>query len=218
MYKKNFEYQIKQLKITYSKEGFKKLILNFFYILLNKFMPIGFTYKLDLDKLEYTPSPKGFTFKAMTTNDLKSIFHDYKDEIDENIHKDLLKKLNDPAYSGFIIKKEDKICGYCFLNYGTTYPILKNKFLDEKNNGHILNDYVFKNYRGQRIQQYAFYKRIQNLKQKNYKTATALIAIQNYPSRRSVEKMGFKKCVLCYHFRFGKWIRSRNLFKIIGKN
>jgi len=185
-------------------------------------MPIVFTYKLELDKIKYdkigfNPPIEGLTFDNMTIYDLNKIFHDYRDEINENTNKDLLTKFNDPTYNGFIIRRGDKICGYFFLNYGTTYPILKTKYVDERYNGYILSDYVFKKYRGRQIQQYAFYNRIQLLKKKNYKTATAVIAIHNYPSRRSIDKMGFKKCVMCYYFRCGKWIRSRDLFKIIEK-
>ncbi len=217
MEKNKIEYELKQLKTTYVRRGFKQLILRNFYYVLMQFMPIGFTYKLDLDKIEYSPPEKGLKFESMTIQDLDVIFHDYKDEMNEYTYRDLLKKLKDPAYNGFIMKKDDKICGYCFINYGTTYPILKIKYVDEKHNGYLLNDYVFKKYRGQKIQQYDLYNRLQVLKKKKYKTATGLVALRNYPSWSNMEKFGFKKCVMCYHFRCRKW-RSKDHFKIIKKN
>jgi len=63
MKKRDVEFQIKELKITYFKRGFKQLILRIFYYVLIQFMPIGFTYKLELDKIAYIPSTKGLASK-----------------------------------------------------------------------------------------------------------------------------------------------------------
>lgn len=218
MKKKDIEYELKQLKITYINKGFKRLILRLFDYFLKRFMFIGYTYKLDLDKMVYIPPGGGLTFQGMTIPDLDLISQNYKDEINEKLYQDLFEKLNNPKFNGFIVKKDGKICNYCFIHYGTTYPILKNKYVDLECNGYLLNDYVFKKYRGQKIQEYDIYNRLKILKKKNYKTATGLIERYNYPSCASYEKFGFKKCVICYFFRFGKLMRSRDHFKIISRN
>ena len=215
MRKKKIENELTQLKTTYIKRGYKQLLIRLLDYFLMQFMAIGYTYKLDLNKIEYVPPMEGLTFETMSILELDSIFRDYKDEINEKSYQDFLEKLNNQTYDGFIMKKEGELCGYCFINYGTTYPILKDNYVDEKYNGYLLTDRVFKKYQNQKIHQYAIYNRLQVLKEKNYKTATALVKKYNYPSRASIEKFGFKKCVICYFFKFGKRMRSKDYFKII---
>jgi len=215
MIKNLYNQVLNQIQTIYAERGFKHLLKRLFNYVLMQFIDIGYTYKLDLDKIEYIPPSKGLTFERMTIHNLDSIFRDHPDEINEQTYLDLLEKLKDSNFNGFNMKKDGEICGYCFINYGTTFPILKTQYVDERNNGYLCTDYVFKKYRIQKIQQYEIYNRLQKLKKKNYKTATGLVEKYNYPSRASIEKFGFKKCVICYFFRFGNLIRSKEHYKII---
>ena len=141
------------------------------------------------------------------------MYSKYWGELDKKVYQDLLGKLKNPQYDGFIIRKDNEICGYFFLNYNNTEPKLNIKYIDMKYNGYLTTDYVFKKYRGENLQEYEIYKRLEILKQRNYKTATSLLHKTNYPSINSYKKFGFKKYVICYYFRFGKYMESKINYK-----
>jgi ribosomal protein S18 acetylase RimI-like enzyme len=206
----------KQIRTTNTENGFRHLISRIYYFILRQFIDIGYTYKIYLDKIENIPPLKEFTFEVMNISDIDTIFHTYPKEINEQTYLELTGKLHDSNYDGYIIKKEREVCGFCFINYKISYPILKNQYVDNKFNGYLCYDYVFKKYRNQKIHQYEIYNRLQLLKKKNYRTATALVNKYNYPARRAYEKLGFKKCVMSYNFQFIRWMKSTMKYKILN--
>jgi ribosomal protein S18 acetylase RimI-like enzyme len=215
MKKSEIQFLLNRIKINYTEKGFKRLLLYLFNFIIEQFIVITYIYKLELDKISYNPPDKGLTFEIIKVQDLDLIHLKHKEEDDENSYQQFLEKFKDPENNGFITKKDNEICGYFFIKYKNTYPVLKEDYVDINDNGYLSYEYVFKKYRGQKIQQFNINTRLQMLKEKNFKTATAIILKTNYPSIRSFEKFGFKKCVIFYFFRFGKWIRSKDHFKII---
>ena len=215
MEKRIIKNEFLQLKKTYVKGGFKPLLERFFNYFLMQFVVIGYTYKLDLDKIQYVPPSRGLTFETMTIYHLDEIYHGYKDEMNERVYQDLLRKLKTPKFEGFIVKKDGEICDYCFINYKSSFPRMEFPYVDEKNNGYLLTDYVFNKFRNQKIQQYDIYSRLMVLKQKNFKTATGIVERYNYPSRSSIEKFGFKKCVIGFFFKCGNRRLSKDHFIVL---
>ena len=205
------------LRKAYARGGMKLLLEQFLDFFLMQFIAIGYTYKIDLAKIQYMPQSRELTFEKMTIHHLNEIYRNYKAEVTEQVYKDLRWKLENPEFEGFILKKEDEICNYSFIKYGTTFPILENKYVDEKKNGYLLTDYVFKRFRGSKIQQYDILMRLMVLKEKKFKTATGVVERYNYPSRSSIEKFGFEKCVIGFHLTFGKKKISSDYFKVINK-
>jgi hypothetical protein len=201
--------EFEQLKKTYLRKGLKPLLTRIFDYFLMQFIAIGFTYELDLDKIQYIPSNQDFIFENIDIHALDRIYDEYKSEINEKIYQDILKKIKNPIFEGFIVKKNGKICSYCFIKYENIKKIY------EKNTGHLLTDYVFNKYRNQKIQQYGIYRRLMVLKQKNFKTATGVVERYNYPSRSSFEKFGFKKCSISYFFKFGNRRLSNDYFFVL---
>lgn len=217
MKKLDIEQKILQWKKTYYKKGYTTLLLNFFNTFLMKFCAIGYTYRLELNKIEFVFPDNGLQFDTMNNNDLNLIFKEYKEEMNNKDYQELSEKINNSKFGGFVVKKDKEICGYFFVKYRSTYPILKHQYVDNEYNGYLLNEYVFKKYRDQKIQQFGIYNILQLLREKKFKTATTLVSKYNYAARATNEKFGFKKCVICYFFYLGKWMKSDTFFKIMKK-
>lgn len=215
MKKSDIQFLLNRIKINYTEKGFKRLLLYLFNFMIEQFIVIVYIYKLELDQIEYIPSDKGLTFVVMKVQDLDLIHLKHQEEDDENSYQKFLEKFKDPENNGFITKKDNEICGYFFMKFKNTYPILKENYVDINDNGYLSYEYVFKKYRGQKIQQFNINNRLQMLKEKKFKTATAIILKDNYASIRSFEKFGFKKCAILYYFKFGRRIRSKDHVKII---
>jgi len=105
MIKKLYNRALKEIRIIYIERGFKQLLMRLFNFVLKQFIDIGYTYKLDLDEIEYIPPSIKLKFEIITSHNLDSIFHDYPDEINQQTYFDLREKLKDSSYKGFIIKK-----------------------------------------------------------------------------------------------------------------
>jgi hypothetical protein len=202
-----------QIKTINTTRGVKRAFITTIDHILEQFIPMGYGFKLDLDELNYSPPHKNLEFKRMSIKDLDIILGTYTGEIGNRVQQDLYEKLKNPQCDGFIVKKDNEIYGYCFLNYKFNKPNLNNKYIDTKYNGYLNTDFVFKKYRGENLQEYQIYKRLETLKQKNYKTATCLLHKTNYPSIITYKKFGFKQYVICSYFQFGKYIKSNIHYK-----
>jgi len=202
-----------RIKLIYTERGFKQFFITILNYIPEQFIYIEYVYKLDLNRINYIPPYKGLEFKVMSVNDLEYIFNNYREELGKKIYQNLLEKLKNPQYNGFIIRKDNEICGYFFLSYKNTEPNLDIEYVNTKYNGYLSRDHVFKKYRGNKIHQYAIYKRLEILKQKNYRTATVLIHKNNYPSITSYKKFGFKNIGIVYYFHFRKWMKSKINYK-----
>jgi ribosomal protein S18 acetylase RimI-like enzyme len=216
MKKSKIQFLLDRIKKIYKEKGFRIFLNYLFNFLVEQFIVIAFTYKIELDKTDFIPLTKGLTFKMMKINDIDLIHSKYREESDEKAFQKFLEKFKDPENNGFIIEKNNEICGYSFIKYNTTYPVLKEKYIDINLNGYLSYDYVFTKYRGQKIQQFSIYNRLQILKEKNFKTATVLIEKNNYSSVKSYENFGFQKCVRLHFFRING-LKSKKVFKIISK-
>jgi hypothetical protein len=203
------------IKTIYANQGIKQFFIHLVHTVFKQFVAIGYTYRIDLDEIKLVPSNKGLTTQIMTLRDLDLIYLMFKDELNENLYKDFSEKLKDSRFEGFIVKRNDEICGYYFINYKNTDPVLKEKYVDLEKNGYLLTQYVFQKYRGQKIQQFFLYDQLKLLKNKNFRTATIMVSKYNYSSVRSIEKIGFKKCVRLCFFRFNGLFRSRVYFKVL---
>lgn len=203
-----------QIKTINTTRGFKQAFITILDLIQEQFISIGYGYKVDLDEITYIPAQKELKSKHISIKDLDIMLSKYEDELDKKIYQDLLDKINNPRYDGFIIEKDNDICGYFFLTYKYNEPDLDIKYVDTNNNGYLNRDYVFKKYRGKNLQEYEIYKRLEILKQKKYKTATSLLHKTNYSSINSYKKFGFKRYITCYSFRFGKLMESKLNYKI----
>lgn len=213
--KKNFNNKtMNRINELYSEQGFKKTLITILDFIFDQFISIGYGYKLNLNELNYHPSVEGFNFKSISIKNLNDIFNNPSKEISMEEYQELLNKLKNPQYNGFIIQKQNDICGYFFLGYKKNEPNIKSDTINQKYNGYICNDYIFKKYRGKKLQQFAYHERLEILKSKNYKTATCLIHRNNYPSIATTKKFGFKKYITCYYFRFGPWMKTKIKYKL----
>ena len=149
----------------------------------------------------------------MNKQDLNILKKNYESEIDESKYWDILSNLNNPKVDGFIVKKNNDICGYFFLAFGKSESEVEKKYLNVEKNGYIFNDYVFERFRGQKIHQYSIFKRLMILKEKKYKTATSIIEHNNIASIKSYEKFGFQRYLFKCFFRFDNIIRSNSIIK-----
>ena len=210
---KNIKLKFERLYSLHNRKGFKNLLKIITNHIFEQLIAIGYIYKVELSNLNYIPENKNFEFRIINEFDLNIMQINYREEFNEKIYSDFLSKLNMPTVDGFILKKGNDICGYFFLAYGKSESEVEKQYFNVKKNGYLFNDYVFKKHRGEKIQQYGIYKRLMLLNEKKYKTATCIIEHDNIQSIKSYEKFGFQRYLVKLHFRFGNYIRSREIIK-----
>lgn len=101
----------------------------------------------------------------------------------------------------YIAKHKNQICGFQWIAPGKREITHEADVVHVPRNGVYFHDaFTVEQFRGKNILPYLTTQIFRQLENKDYHTALAIIYNDNYPSRKSFEKVGFKKAELIRHF------------------
>ena len=138
---------------------------------------------------------KDVRFRQMRQDDLDKLFQKFPNELSERKYNILKDRLNDEGKKVFVAEtqNDDTPAGYFCTSVTDTYVgEIKKTLTVPVETVYLFDDYVFVQYRGQRIHGKSVCYRIQQYRDLGYKRALVCIDHTNNASFHSYQRCGFK--------------------------
>lgn len=180
------------------------------------FVTVRFVYTLDLDQIEFVPQRRDLDIEEMNLCDLDSMYSTNKDEILPRRYENLRQIIQSPNAGCYMIKNSTgDVCGYYGLLFGRgrydrIFGKIKDVSLEE--NGILTRDYTFKKFRRQGMYTFSVHSRLQILRDRGCHTAAIRIARGNVAPNKVVQRFGFRRRLIEFHFHlFNTFTNSNHL-------